>query len=175
MQFNSSDSSNPPYRTKLSKLQLMGETHSFRQLPEKPSTLTVTTPLRHFIHVYSYTPTILYPLYHHKLPPGIKLVPLFFLSSTSFISLACSIIFPSLSNLSASAATFQTISRQLRTLFPLPTSPISYVLGLSDLEYSFNLPTKSLNSCCLPTRFSRLRFCRSGLYFRKSSSSVGET
>jgi hypothetical protein len=50
----------------------------------------------------------------------------------------------------------------------------SNILGLSDLEYSFNFPTKSSKSCCLPSLFSKLRFCNSGLYFRKISSSVGE-
>lgn len=50
-----------------------------------------------------------------------------------------------------------------------------YVLGLSDLEYSFSLVTKSSNSCCRSWRRSRLFFCSSGLYLAKSSSSVGET
>jgi len=49
------------------------------------------------------------------------------------------------------------------------------ILGLSDFEYSFSLPTKSSKSCCFPALFAKLRFCKSGLYFRKSCSSVGDT
>lgn len=49
------------------------------------------------------------------------------------------------------------------------------ILGLSLLEYSLSLPTKSSNSFCRSALLARLFFCRSGLYFLKSSSSVGET
>lgn len=54
-------------------------------------------------------------------------------------------------------------------------SSYDYVLDLLLLEYSFNFPTKSSKSCCLPIRFCKLFLCRSGLYFLKSSSSVGDT
>lgn len=49
----------------------------------------------------------------------------------------------------------------------------THSLGLSDLEYSFNRVTKSSNSCCRSSRFSKLFFRSSGLYLDRSSSSVG--
>lgn len=64
------------------------------------------------------------------------------------------------------------LSHNQHKLFPKRPSNI---LDLSDLEYSFNFPTKCSKSSSLPFRFSKLRFCNSGLYFKKSSSSVGET
>lgn len=57
----------------------------------------------------------------------------------------------------------------------LSCKPIHNVLGLLLFEYSFKCPTKSSNSCCFLFLFSKLLFCRSGLYLLKSSSSVGET
>ena len=38
------------------------------------------------------------------------------------------------------------------------------ILGLFDLEYSFNLPTKLSKSSCFFCLFSSDRFCSSGLY-----------
>ena len=76
---------------------------------------------------------------------------------------------------SASAWTVHTMP----SLAPHPSQEsrgiVRYSLGLSDLEYSLSLVTKSSNSCCRSTRRSRLRVWSSGLYFWKSSSSVGCT
>jgi len=111
----------------------------------------------------------------HKLPPGIDVMPSFFICSflalISSMSLACSIIFPSRCFLSSSAAASQTTTDQSGS----KTYQEEHILGLSDFEYSFNFMTKLSKSCCFSARFSRLRFCNSGLYFINSASSLGVT
>ncbi|KAH8171861.1 hypothetical protein LIA77_08628 [Sarocladium implicatum] len=80
---------------------------------------------------------------------------------------------------SASLATSQTARQIVSIIFSLPSVKLQSspkcenILCLSDLEYSFSIPTKSSNSCCRSSWFSRLRFRRSGLYRARSSSSVG--